>query len=60
MRQFSGHFYVLFSMSAWFLIAVDTLSNKTNNLIDDPDPDYPFLSCLCAFLRVNKRLRNIG
>ena len=32
------------SMSAIFLIAVDTLSNtaeseKTNKLIDDPDPD---------------------
>ena len=60
MRQFPGHFYVLFSMSAWFLIAVDILSNKSNNQIDDLDPGYPFLSCLCAFLLVNKRLRNLG
>ena len=47
MRQYSGHFYGLLSMSAVILIAVDTLSNtteseKTNNLIDDPDRDVMY------------------
>ena len=44
MRQYSGHFYGLLSMSAVILIAIDFLSKtaeseKTNNLIDDPDRD---------------------
>ena len=47
MRQYLGHFYGQFGMSLVILIAVDTLSNtaeseKTNNLIDDPDGDVTF------------------
>ena len=43
-RQYSGHFYGPLSMSAVILMEVDTLSKaaeseKTNNLIDDPDQD---------------------
>ena len=48
-RQYLSHFYSLLSMSAVFLIAVDTLSNtaipeKTNKPIDDPDGDMTYSS----------------
>ena len=47
MRQYSDHFHGQLSKSTVILIAVDTLSNtaeseKTNNLIDDPDRDVTY------------------
>ena len=53
MRKYSGHFYGLLGMSVVILIAVDTLSNtakseKTNNLIDDPDRDVAY-HCLIEY-----------
>ena len=60
MRKYSGHFYGLFGMSVVILIAVDTLSNtaeseKTNNLIDDPDQDVMY-HCLREYFSLGNAI----
>ena len=43
MRQYSGHFYGLLSMSAIFSCWTNTAEfEKTNILIDDPDRDVTY------------------
>ena len=54
MRQYSGNFHGLLSMSAVTLIAV-AQSEKTNKLIDDPDRDVMY-HCLREYFSLGNTI----